>query len=411
MSNPSPKHTLKTSTYIWKGRDKNGDIKKNEITAVNEQLVRSYLQKQGITLLSVTEKPKPLYESKGRITQKHIANFSRQMATMLQAGLSVTYSLKLIASGIQKPVRLREIIDALSEDVETGSSFSEALVKHPIQFNELYVALVIAGEEAGKLDGAMDKIASHLEKSEAVKKKVRKAMFYPIIVILVALLVTIGLLWKIVPVFEGFFQDAGQDLPWLTQQVISVSHFVRHWGIFILPAVMIAIWLFFWYKKRHRTLQRRVNRWAFKLPFIGKILRLGATARFARTLSTLSEAGVPLLKGLNATAAATGSVIYEEATYRISQDVENGSQLNFAMQNAGQFEAFAIQMVSVGEETGDLDGMLGNIAHYYEEELNYKLDNLTQLLEPLVIVTIALIVGIVVIAMYLPIFGLGDTFG
>ncbi|MGY0398656.1 MAG: type II secretion system F family protein [Ostreibacterium sp.] len=399
----------KTTTYLWRGKDKTGKARKNEIEALNEQLVRTYLQKQGIVATSVVEKPKPLYEAKGRITTKHIVSFSRQMATMLTAGMSVTKSLNLIAEGIQKPIALREMISDIQEDVEGGSSFSEALSKYPVQFNDLYIALVTAGEDSGVLDGTMNKIATNMEKSEAIKKKVKKAMTYPAMVMLAAVIVTAILLIKVIPVFEGFFSDFGAELPAITKMVVAFSQAVREWGWMILVGFVLVIYLFFWYKKRNRDFQRNVNKFSFKIPILGGILRIGSVARYARTLSVLFESGVPLVQGLYATAPATGSVIYEESTNEIAKDVENGAQLNFAMQNSERFDAFAVQMVGIGEESGNLGDMLGNVASFYEEELDYRIDNLTTMLEPLIISFLAVIVGTLVIAMYMPIFMLGDV--
>lgn len=397
-----------TTTYIWRGRDKDGKIRKSEVPAANEQLVRTYLQKQGITPISVTEKPKPLYESKGTIKTKHIVSFSRQMTTMLRAGMPVTKGLELIADGVQKPVSLREMLEDIREDVEGGSSLSAALAKYPVQFNDLYISLVTAGEDAGVLDDTMDKIATNMEKSETIKKKVKKAMTYPAMVVLAAIVVTGILLIKVIPVFEGFFADFGAELPALTQMVIGFSQALRSWG-WIIPVVFaVVIYFFFWYKKRNRDFQRAVNKFSFKIPILGAILKLGSMARFARTLSVLFESGVPLVKGLHSTAPATGSVIYEDATKEITKDVENGAQLNFAMQNTGKFEPFAVQMVGIGEESGNLGDMLANVADFYEEELDYRIDNLTTMLEPLIISFLAAVVGTLVIAMYLPIFMLGQ---
>lgn len=400
-----------TKTFIWRGKDKNGKIRNSEVPAANEQLVRTYLQKQGITPISVKEKPKPLYEAKGSITTKHIVSFSRQMTTMLRAGMSVTKALGLIADGIQKPIRLREMIEDIKDEVEGGSSFSEALAKYPVQFNDLYISLVTAGEEAGVLDDTMDKIATNMEKSETVKKKVKKAMTYPAMVMIAAIIVTIVLLVKVIPVFEEFFADFGAELPALTKTVVATSRALRDWGFWIPIGFAAFLFLFFWYKKRNRNFQRGVNKFSFKLPILGGILKLGAMARFSRTLSVLFDSGVPLVKGLYATAPATGSVIYEEATLEIAKDVENGAQLNFAMQNTDKFEAFALQMTGIGEESGNLGDMLGNVADYYEEELDYRIDNLTTMIEPLIIGFLALIVGTLVIAMYMPIFMLGDVVG
>ncbi len=400
-----------TKTYIWRGKDKTGKIRKSEVPAANEQLVRTYLQKQGITPISVSEKPKPLYESKGTIRTKHIVSFSRQMTTMLRAGMSVTKALGLIAEGIKKPVRLREMIEDLKDDVEGGSSFSEALAKYPVQFNDLYISLVTAGEEAGVLDDTMGKIATNMEKAETIKKKVKKAMTYPAMVIIAAIIVTAILLVKVIPVFETFFADFGAELPALTQMVVATSRAIRDWGFWIPLILAALIFFFFWYKKRNRGFQKSVNKFSFKIPILGGILKLGAMARYARTLSVLFESGVPLVKGLYATAPATGSVIYEEATLEIAKDVENGAQLNFAMQSSEKFESFAIQMTGIGEESGNLGDMLGKVADYYEEELDYRIDNLTTMIEPLIIGFLAGVIGTLVIAMYLPIFMLGDVVG
>jgi len=400
----------KVTVYKWSGRDNQGKIRRSEISALNEQLVRTYLKKQGITPISVFEKPKDLFESKGRIKSKHIVGFSRQMSTMLKAGMSVTKSLALVADGINKPLRLKEMVEDLKEEVEAGSTFSAALAKYPLQFDDLYVSLVTSGEEAGVLDSTMDKIATNQEKSQTVKRKVKKALTYPVIVVFAAIIVTAILLIKVIPVFEEFFADFGAELPALTQSVIGFSRALRSvWLLVFLVIFVAAICLFFYVKRRNRDLQRNVNKISFRLPILGDIMKLGAMARFARTLSVLFESGVPLVKSLGATAPATGSVIYEEATNDIQKDVENGAQLNFAMQSTDRFDTFAVQMVGIGEESGNLGEMLGNVATYYEEELDYKIDNLTTMLEPLIIGFLALVVGTLVIAMYMPIFKLADV--
>ncbi len=405
------KDNKNTNVYIWRGRDKDGKVRKNEVAAANEQLVRSYLQKQGITPISVTEKPKPLFESKGTIKTKHIVTFSRQMTTMLQAGMSVTKALSLIEEGVVKPVRYREMLTDIREEVEAGSGFSDALAEHPVQFNDLYVSLVSSGEEAGVLEDTMDKLATNMEKSETIKKKIKKAMTYPAMVVLAAIVVTAILLIKVIPVFEGFFATFGAELPALTKNVVAFSQWLRREGYWIPIIAFVVIYSFFWFKKRNREFQRRVNKFSFKIPVLGGVLKLGAMARFSRTLSVLFESGVPLVKGLYATAPATGSVIYEEATNEIAKDVENGAQLNFSMQNSQCFEPFAIQMVGIGEESGNLGTMLANVADFYEEELDYRIDNLTTMLEPLIIAFLAAVVGTLVIAMYLPIFMMGDVVG
>lgn len=411
MAKAATKAKKQVITYQWAGKDKNGKSKKGEIQAANEQLVRTYLQKQSIIPTRVAEKPKPLYESKGSIKQKNIVSFSRQMTTMLKAGMSVTRALKLIAEGINKPIAMREMVEDLYEHIEGGSSFSEALKSYPVQFNDLYISLVAAGEEAGVLDETMDKIATNLEKSETIKKKVKKAMTYPTMVIIAAVIVTTILLVKVIPVFESFFADFGAELPALTVMVVGVSRALRDWGWMLFVAFVFAIFAFFYFKKRNRKFQQAINRFSNKIPILGKILTLSANARFARTLSVLFESGVPLVGGLRATAPATGSVIYEEAVLKMADDVADGQQLNFAMQDSGLFEPFSVQMVSIGEESGNMGEMLANVASFYEEELDFKIDNLTTMLEPIIIGFLALVVGTLVIAMYMPIFMLGDVVG
>ncbi len=407
----SKAHKKTANTYIWSGTDKKGVIKKGELVSVNEQLVRAYLQKQGIAPKKIYVKAKPLWESKGTVKSKHIVGFSRQMATMLKAGMSVTKSLALIAEGVEKPLKLKEIIEDLHSEVEDGLSFSKALSKYPVYFNDLYISLVTAGEEAGLLEETMNKIAVNVEKAEAVKKKVKKAMTYPAIVVFVAIVVTAILLVWVIPVFKEFFDNAKVELPAITKLVSAASEALINWGWMIVVGLAIGIYFFFWYKKRNRKFQRAVNKFSFKIPVLGGILKLGAVARFSRTIGVLFDAGVPLMKSLRATAPATGSVIYEDATNQIANDVENGSQLNFAMQQTGKFDAFSVQMTSIGEESGALGDMLGKVADYYDEELDYKIDNLTTILEPMIISFIAVIVGTILIAMYLPIFMMGNVVG
>lgn len=399
------------SIYKWEGKNKKGVKQKGELQAANEQLVRVFLQKQGVTPTSIALKPKALWESKGTIKTKDIVTFTRQMATMLKAGMSVSRALALIGEGVQKPVRLREMIENVNEDVSAGTAFSEALAEYPVQFDDLYRSLVKAGEEAGVLDDTMDKIATNLEKGETIKKKVKKAMTYPIMVVIAAIIVTAILLIKVIPVFEGFFADFGAELPALTQFVVGLSRSIRTYGIFILIGVGLLIFAFIWFKKRNKNFARRINIISSKLPLLGPIMIVGANARYSRTLSTLFESGVPLVKGIRATGPATGNVMYEEACEIIADEVSEGQQLNFSMQNTGLFEPFSLQMVSIGEESGNLGEMLGKVADYYEEDLDYKIDNLTTMIEPIIIGFLAIVVGTLVIAMYMPIFMLGDVVG
>lgn len=403
--------TQQSKTYLWKGRDKSGKLRKNEIEAVNEQVVRAYLRKQGIYATSVTEKPKSVIEFKGLIRDKHIVSFSRQMATMLKAGMPIVKALSLIADGIHKPQRFRELVQQLHDDVETGNSFSESLSRHPTHFNELYVALVRAGEEAGALDETMEKIAQTKEKAEAVKKKVKKALIYPSIVVLVAIAVTTVLLVKVIPIFENFFAGFNKELPTLTQLVISVSHMARDWGWLIVLILIAVIMMTLALRRKSRRFRRRLNTIGLKLPLFGRVFRISAIARFSRTLSVLFESGVPLVQGLQATASATGSIIYEESCLSAAQDVSQGAQLSFSLQNSELYDPFVTQMVNVGEESGSLGAMLSNVADYYEEDLDFRISGLTTLLEPLIIGILAVLVGILVISMYMPIFTMGDAIG
>ena len=308
-------------TYTWKGKNKQGREISGETDVANDAILKAFLAKQGLTSVVVKEKPKPLIESKGKIRSKDILFFTRQMATMLRAGMPVLCALDLVGQSIEKPLRMREMVFDVHDRIQNGATFAEALSAHPLYFNDLYTSLVAAGEDAGMLESTMDNIAINLEKTEATKKKVKKALTYPAIVMLFAVVVTAILMVKVVPVFAEFFLSNGGELPAITQFIVSVSNFMVQKGFYLLVIVVAIIGIFFYYKKRNKSLQEKVNRLSFKLPIIGGILRCGANARFARTMSTLFDAGVPLMRALNATAPATGSVMYEEAVYNIRDDV------------------------------------------------------------------------------------------
>lgn len=397
-------------TYKWKGKNKQGRELSGETDVQNEALLKAFLSKQGLTGVIVREKPKPLYESKGRIKSKDIVFFTRQMATMLRAGMPVMRALDLVGQSIEKPLRMREMIFDVYDRIQNGASFAEALEKHPIYFDALYTSLVSAGENAGMLDKTMDDIALNLEKGEETKKKVKKALTYPAIVMLFAIVVTSILMVKVVPVFASFYTSNGGTLPAITLFVVHLSNFMVDKGIYLLAAIVIILGGFFYVKKRNRNLQRWVNRMAFRIPIIGGVLRCGANARFARTMSTLFDAGVPLMRGLESTAPATGSVIYEEAVHAIKEDVQNGQQMSFAMKNTGLFPTIAVQMTAIGEESGNLGEMLGRVARFYEEELDWRIDGLTAMIEPLIMAFLAVVVGGLLVSMYLPIFNMGKMF-
>lgn len=400
----------KLKTFQWKGINKQGRELKDETDAQNAEMLRAFLAKQGLRNITIKEKPKDLFESKGRIKTKDVLFFTRQMATMLRAGMPVMRSLDLVGESIEKPLRMREMVFDLYDRIQNGASFAEALAAYPLYFDNLYTSLVAAGEDAGMLESTMDNIALNMEKGEATKKKVKKALTYPTIVMAFAVIVTTILMVKVVPVFAEFFQSNGGELPVVTQMVVNISHFMVNTGIYLLGGLVLAIVAFIFFKKRNRKLQEISNKIAFKVPIISGILKCGANARFARTMSTLFNAGVPLMRALTATAPATGSPIYESAVLDIRDDVQNGQQLSFAMKTTQLFPTIAVQMTAIGEESGNLGEMLGRVASFYEEELDWRIDNLTALIEPLIMAFLAIVVGGLLIAMYMPIFNLGQMF-
>lgn len=397
-------------TYTWKGKNKQGREITGETDVANDAILKAFLAKQGLTNVVVKEKPKPLFESKGKIKSKDILFFTRQMATMLRAGMPVLRALDLVGQSIEKPLRMREMVFDVHDRIQNGATFAEGLSAHPLHFDDLYTSLIAAGEDAGMLDSTMDNIALNLEKTEETKKKVKKALTYPAIVMLFAIVVTAVLMIKVVPVFAEFFQSNGGQLPGITQLIVNISNFMVQKGFYVLAIVVAAIAAFFYYKKRNKKLREKVNRLSFRLPVLGGILKCGANARFARTMSTLFDAGVPLMRALNATAPATGSPMYEEAVYNIRDDVQNGQQMSFAMKNTGLFPTIAVQMTAIGEESGNLGEMLSRVAKFYEEELDWRIDNLTAMIEPAIMAFLAIVVGGLLVAMYLPIFNLGQMF-
>ena len=378
-------------TYQWKGKNKLGKEISGENDAKNDAVLKAFLAKQGLINVTVKEKPKPLFESKGKIKSKDILFFTRQMATMLRAGMPVLRALDLVGESIEKPLAMREMVFDLYERIQNGATLAEAMRAHPLQFDDLYTSLIAAGEDAGMLESTMDNIALNLEKGEATKKKIKKALTYPSIVMIFAVIVTAVLLIKVIPVF-------------------AISDFMVKKGMYFLIALIFLGYAFFYIKRRNKNVQEKTNIVMFKTPLIGGILKCGANARFARTMSTLFNAGVPLMRGLQATAPATGSVLYERAVYEIRDDVQNGQQMSFAMKNTGLFPTIAVQMTAIGEESGNLGEMLGRVATYYEEELDWRIDNLTAMIEPAIMAFLAIVVGGLIIAMYLPIFNLGQLF-
>lgn len=398
-------------TFVWSGKDKRGQSMKGEYSAKNISLVKAELRRQGISPTSVKTKPKPLFGAAGKkITPREIAVFSRQISVMMQAGVPLVQGLDIIASG-QANVRMKNMLMAIKTDIEGGSTLYEALGKFPVQFDELFVNLVKAGEAAGVLDTVLDTVATYKENIESLKGKIRKAMFYPAIVFAVALLVSAILLIFVVPQFESVFKNFGADLPAFTQMIVSASRFTTaYWYIVLLGTIAFFAAFIFAYK-RSPAFAHFCARAVLKLPVIGQILHQSAIARFARTLGVTFRAGVPLVEALDSVAGATGSPIYNAAVKRIREDVAVGHQLQLAMRQAQLFPNMVVQMVAIGEESGALDKMLFKIAEFYEEEVNNAVDALASLLEPFIMVIIGTMVGGMVIGMYLPIFKLAAVVG
>jgi type IV pilus assembly protein PilC len=391
-------------TFIWEGRDKRGVKLKGQQVASNPNLVRAELRRQGINPIRVKKKPKPLFGGAGkRITAKEIAVFSRQLATMLKSGVPLVTSFQIIAGGVKNP-RMRTMVEKIRAEVEGGGSLFEALSAHPMQFDELYTNLVKAGESAGVLDTILDEIASYKERIESIKGKIKKALYYPIAVIGVAIIVSAILLIYVIPQFEEIFASFGAALPAFTQAIIDVSRWLRSNGLYVLFGMIVFITAFILAKKRSKPFAHWIDRVSLKIPIIGDILEKSAIARFCRTLAITFAAGVPLVDALQIVSGATGNAVYNQASARIREDVAVGHQLQLAMQQTNIFPSMVIQMAAIGEEAGSLDAMLIKVAEAYEEEVNNAVDALSSLLEPLIIVFIGAIVGTMVIAMYLPIF-------
>jgi len=391
-------------TFLWEGRDKRGVKLKGQQVASNTSLVRAELRRQGISPLKIKKKPKPLMGGAGsRITPKEIAVFSRQLATMLKSGVPLVTSFQIIAGGAKNP-RMRIMVEKIRNEVEGGGSLFEALSAHPIQFDELFTNLVRAGESAGVLDTILDEIASYKERIESIKGKIKKALYYPIAVVGVAIIVSSILLVYVIPQFEDIFASFGAALPAFTQMIIDTSRWLRANGLYVVFGSAAAITAFIMAKKRSKPFAHWIDRVSLKIPIVGDILEKSAIARFCRTLAITFAAGVPLVDALQIVSGATGNAVYNDAASRIREDVAVGHQLQLAMQQTNIFPNMVIQMAAIGEEAGALDEMLVKVAEGYEEEVNNSVDALSSLLEPLIIVFIGGVVGTMVIAMYLPIF-------
>lgn len=396
-------------TFKYECKNQQGHKITGEVIALSMPLAKADLIRQGLTPVKVKKLAKPiLIGGKKKISAMDIAYFSRQMATMMSAGVPLVQSFDIVAKGTDN-ASVRALVLKIKSDVEEGRSFSDALKQHPKEFDKLFCNLVSAGEASGALETMLDRVATYKEKSESIKRKVKKALFYPTAVMVVALIVTAILLIFVVPQFEELFKGFGADLPVFTQFVIKLSGFVQAWWWMISGAFGCFAWAFIVIKRRSVIVQRILDKMILKLPIIGNILHKAAVARYARTLSTTFAAGVPLVEALDSVAGATGNILYTEAVLQIKEEVSTGAQVQQAMRNTNIFPNMVIQMVAIGEESGSLDSMLSKVANIYEEEVDAAVDGLSSLLEPLIMAILGVLVGGLVIAMYLPIFKMGSV--
>ncbi|HHH12685.1 MAG TPA: type II secretion system F family protein [Thiolapillus brandeum] len=395
----------KTYEFAWVGTDRRGKKIKGVMRAANDALVKADLRRQGVTPIKV-QRQFTLSFGKQKITPGDIAVFSRQLATMMKAGVPLVQALDIVGKGHTNPA-MQEMILTIKADIEGGTSLTNALRKHPLYFDDLFCNLVEAGEHAGVLETLLDRIATYKEKTESIKKKIKKALFYPTAVIVVGIIVTAILLIFVVPTFEELFQSFGAELPAFTQLVIDLSKFIRDywWAILLGLAATVIILSNLW--KRSPKFREMVDRAMLKAPIFGSILNKSALARFARTTSTMFAAGVPMVEALDSVAGATGSIVYGNAVKEMRDDIATGQSLRLAMEQQRLFPHMVKQMVAIGEESGALDEMLGKVADFYEEEVDNAVDSLSSLLEPLIMAILGILVGGLVVAMYLPIFKLG----
>ncbi|MBL1433564.1 MAG: type II secretion system F family protein [Gammaproteobacteria bacterium] len=399
---------IQAATFTWVGADKRGTKIKGELQGNSIPLVKAQLRRQGINPLRVKKKAKPLFSSSKKITAKDIAIFTRQLATMLSAGVPVVQAFEIIGRGHENPA-MQTLIGTVRGDVEAGNNLADSFRKHPRQFDDLFCNLIAAGEQAGILEALLHKIAIYKEKTESIKSKVKKALTYPTAVIVVAFIITSILLIFVVPQFKSVFEGFGADLPAMTLFVVSISEAFQAYWYIIFGGIAAAVFLFINAHRKSKKVRDAADRLILKMPVIGNILHKAAIARFARTLSTMFAAGVPLVGSMGSVAGAAGNVVYSNAILRVRDEVSTGTALNAAMTHTGVFPNMVNQMVAIGEESGSLDAMLGKVADFYEEEVDNLVDSMASLIEPMIMAFLGVVVGGLVIAMYLPIFKLGEV--
>ena len=397
------------TVFVWSGTDRNGRKSKGEVLATSAAIAKVQLRKQGVVAKSVKKKPKPLVTfGAKKIKPADIAIFTRQLATMMKAGVPLVQAFDIVAEGTDHE-KMRELIMAVRTDVSSGTGLAGALEKHPAHFDELFCSLVASGENSGTLEVMLDRVATYKEKTEALKAKIKKALTYPIAVIVVAIVVTGILLVKVVPQFAETFQSFGSDLPGFTLFVLRISDWVQSWWFILLLGFFAAGYAFSQAKRRSKRFADWIDSVALKLPIIGGVVHDAVIARFSRTLSTTFAAGVPLVEALESTAGAAGNAIYAQAIRRIRDDVTAGTALAMAIRTTGLFPTMLLQMTAIGEESGSLDDMLGKVADHYEAAVDNAVDSLSSLMEPMIMSILGVLVGGLMIAMYLPIFMLGSV--
>jgi type IV pilus assembly protein PilC len=400
--------TPQTQIYVWQGIDKQGRKSRGELSAASSALVKAHLRKQGIAAKNIKRKPKPLFSSKKAIKPADIAIFTRQMATMLKAGVPLVQSFDIVAEGVENKTMQQLVVD-IKNEVASGGGFAVACAKHPKYFDELFCSLIASGEQSGTLEVMLDRVASYKEKTEALKAKIKKALTYPIAVMVVAVIVTAILLIKVVPTFAVTFESFGSDLPAFTKMVVALSEWTQRNWFMVLGLTVFAGFAFKKAREKSRSFSAWVDKITLKIPVIGDIIFNSVIARFSRTLATTFGAGVPLVAALNSVSGAAGNAVYRKAIIQIRDDVTTGQTLYSSIRFTNIFPNMLLQMVSIGEESGSLDEMLDNVATHYEEAVDNAVDTLTALLEPLIMSVLGVLVGGLMIAMYLPIFMLGSA--
>ena len=397
---------VKEVLYTWEGKDKTGKVVKGEMRAPGEASVSAHLRRQGINVSKV----KKSATGSGRVTEKDIALFTRQLATMLKSGVPLLQAFDIVGKGHDKPAVSRLLMD-IKTDVETGNSLEQAFRKFPLYFDDLYCNLIGAGEAAGILDSLLDRLATYKEKIQAIKSKIKSALFYPISIIVIAFVITAVIMIFVIPAFKELFKNFGADLPAPTLVVMAISDFFVAWWWAIFAIVGGSVYGFFYAWKRNKKMQRLMDQLMLKIPVFGPLVRKATIARWTRTLSTMFAAGVPLVEAFDSVAGAAGNAVYADATKQIQRDVTAGNSLNAAMVSSNVFPCMVLQMVAIGEESGSIDSMLSKVADFYEAEVDDAVEALSSLMEPVIMVVLGTLIGGMVVAMYLPIFKMGQAVG